>query len=187
MQNDPYDTSKKNRSIIILVGVVIVVVGIAMLVAHNSSKNKKITNNTPNSSAYNTGNSGGDTSTPPTAQAPQRPDFVNTDAVTNVGITQDQLTAFKYEAFLFIKQNNLTVKTVTIDKGSVSTPPNDPDNPASFNTVYFNTTFDATMYRARLDGSNTSVSTARLYLYNSNNQVIYDSGNIDIQSQTPQQ
>lgn len=186
MQNDPYDTSKKNRSIIILVVVVIIVVVISMLLAHKSS-NKKPTNNTANSSAYNTGNSGNDTSTPPTAQAPQRPTFVNAEAITGVGITQDQLTAFKYEAYLFTKQNNLAIKTITIDKGSVSTPPYDPDNPTPYNTVYFNLTFDATMYRARLDGSNTSVSTARLYLYNSNNQVIFDSGNIDIQNQAPQQ
>jgi len=186
MQNDPYDTSKKNRSIIILAAIVVVVVVISLLVSHNSNK-KKIVNNTPNSSAYNTGNSGSDSSTPPTAQAPQRPDFVNLEAITAVGITQDQITAFKYEAFLFIKQNNFTTKTVTIEKGSVSTPPYDPDFPTPYTTAYFNVNFDATMYRARLDGSDASVSTARLYLYNSSNQQIYDSGNIDIQNQTPQQ
>jgi hypothetical protein len=156
-------------TVVLAIVVVLALVGLLAAFGHKKSLAEPVTTAATASSA--------------TPKKSQLPDFNNFGTLTDHGLADDQLTGLKYAFGLYSKTLSSPVKTVTLVGSSLDVVQRDPTSPDPNNVINFSVKLDAATYKAQVDYA--SLARVRLQLTDSSNTPVYDSGDIDINTQTP--
>jgi hypothetical protein len=111
------------------------------------------------------------------------PEYINFDSLIDKGLSTDQATGIKYGFSQYNKSLPASVKTVTVDTESIRSAPRDRNNPSANSIVSFNVNLDDKTDRARVEFN--GLSDVWLYLYDESGTALYESGLININSQSP--
>lgn len=112
------------------------------------------------------------------------PEFKNFSTLTDNGLADDQLTGLKYEFGLFSKTLSPQPKTITLDSNSVAVQPRNPNIADPNNHTTFEVTINGQKYLSDAVYSGLSKITLRVFSP-SGSDVLYDSGELDINTQNP--
>lgn len=115
-----------------------------------------------------------------TARTPSKDNYtyVGITALTDNGLTQDQVGDLKQALFQYFQSTKKNVQDVTFS--NVTPPIPHPNDPLAPDVTTFTVSFANETYNAKL--ATTNISTARLYLYDTKtSSLVYDSKDINIQ------
>lgn len=98
--------------------------------------------------------------------------YVGFDALTNTGLTSDQVQLVKQNLYSYSATSRNNYQTMTIDTNSITSAPFDPNSSAT-RQVMFTVTLDKTVYRATV--GYIGLSDANLLLQDSSGATVYDS------------
>jgi hypothetical protein len=111
------------------------------------------------------------------------PDFKGLDGLLAVGVADDQITGLKYALAKFDSTLNPPFGVVTIPGSSIKAIPRDRNSLTINNVVNFKLIVGSTSYDAHLEYG--GLSDVRLMISDQSGKQIFDSGTININSQTP--
>lgn len=111
------------------------------------------------------------------------PAFSGLSRFIDDGVTSDQVTGLKYAFYQYEQATQADFKKITVDDGSIATAPRDSNAPNLVNAMTFTVSIDGAPHKARMEYS--GLSNITLSLYDQNNVTTYNSGTININTQTP--
>jgi hypothetical protein len=170
-----YPTTKDSviSTPMLVLAIIVVILGISLIAVW------QVKSSVPSNAATVTGN--------PVAAAPKTssfPGFSGFDTLVDDGVTDDQLTGLKYAFSRYTNNLPTKVRQVAIDKSTIVAVPRDRNSTSLINIIRFSVNLDTTPYDAEVDYS--SLSPVQLKLFDpASGATIFDSGVIDINTQTP--
>lgn len=112
------------------------------------------------------------------------PSFDGMSVLTDRGLSGDQLTGIKYAFGLYVKQLPAGAHHVVVDENSIQTSLIDRNHPSVNRSMTGDVKIDGTTHKATI-GFSILTSETSLTLQDSEGNTIYQSGAIDINTQTP--